>query len=92
MRRWKGAPLELAEVERLAALPTPAELAVLGLSEQTPAQLSSCRRFLRKSRNRLAENENVDRLADGLLIHPGGLGTQGRQARFKLTPAQTGQD
>ena len=40
LRRWKGAPLELAEVECLSALLTPAELAVLGLTEQTPVESS----------------------------------------------------
>ena len=34
VRRWKGAPLALDEIKRLPALPNPAQLAVLGLTEQ----------------------------------------------------------
>jgi hypothetical protein len=33
-RRWKGAPLGLDEIKRLPSLPDPAQLAVLGLTEQ----------------------------------------------------------
>lgn len=39
VRRWKGAPLALEEIKRLPALPEPAQLALLGLTEQQPIQL-----------------------------------------------------
>ena len=39
VRRWKGAPLALDEIKRLPAIPDPAELALLGLTEQQPIQL-----------------------------------------------------
>ena len=42
-RRWKGAPLALEEIKRLPALPEPAQLAVLGLTEQQPIQLQPSR-------------------------------------------------
>ncbi|MGH9762800.1 MAG: hypothetical protein ACREDR_07205 [Blastocatellia bacterium] len=35
VRRWKGPPLVLDEIKRLPSLPNPAELAVLGLTEQS---------------------------------------------------------
>jgi len=40
-RRWKGAPLTLDEIKRLPALPEPAQLALLGLTEQQPIQLKA---------------------------------------------------
>lgn len=42
-RRWKGAPLNLDEIKRLPTLPEPAQLALLGLTEQQPVQLQSPR-------------------------------------------------
>ena len=42
-RRWKGAPLALDEIKRLPALPEPAQLALLGLTEQQPIQLQPSR-------------------------------------------------
>lgn len=36
IRRWKGAPLSIEEIERLKPVPSPSELAVLGLIEQPP--------------------------------------------------------
>jgi hypothetical protein len=39
-RRWKGAPLALDEIKHLPAVPDPAQLALLGLTEQ-PIQLPS---------------------------------------------------
>ena len=41
VRRWRGAPLTFDEIKRLPDLPTPAQLAVLGLTELTPTQLPS---------------------------------------------------
>src|SRR5262249_946515 len=38
-RRWKGAALALDEIKRLPSLPEPAQLALLGLTEQQPIQL-----------------------------------------------------
>jgi len=38
-RRWKGAPLALEEIKRLPSVPEPAQLALLGLTEQQPIQL-----------------------------------------------------
>lgn len=43
VRRWKGAPLALDEIKRLPALPEPAQLALLGLTEQQPIQLQPSR-------------------------------------------------
>ena len=42
-RRWKGAALAFDEIKRLPALPDPAQLAVLGLTEQQPIQLKASR-------------------------------------------------
>jgi hypothetical protein len=42
-RRWKGAALAFDEIRRLPALPDPAQLAVLGLTEQQPIQLKATR-------------------------------------------------
>lgn len=42
-RRWKGAPLALDEIKRLPALPEPAQLALLGMTEQQPIQLQRSR-------------------------------------------------
>jgi len=39
LRRWKGAPLALDEIKRLPSVPEPAQLALLGLTEQPPLQL-----------------------------------------------------
>jgi hypothetical protein len=39
IRRWKGAPLSLDEIRRLPPVPKQAELAVLGLTEQSPVGL-----------------------------------------------------
>ena len=39
VRRWKGAPLAFDEIKRLPSLPEPAQLALLGLTEQQPIQL-----------------------------------------------------
>ena len=36
-RKWKGAPLGLEEIKRLPPLPDPAQLALLGLTEQSIA-------------------------------------------------------
>ncbi|MEK6320995.1 MAG: hypothetical protein AABN33_04870 [Acidobacteriota bacterium] len=38
-RRWKGAPLSLGEIKRLPSVPEPAQLALLGLTEQQPIHL-----------------------------------------------------
>ena len=43
VRRWKGAPLTFDEIKRLPALPEPAQLALLGLTEQQPIQLQPSR-------------------------------------------------
>lgn len=43
VRRWKGAPLALDEIKRLPALPEPAQLALLGLTEQQPILLQPSR-------------------------------------------------
>jgi hypothetical protein len=46
-RRWKGAALAFDEIKHLPGLPEPAQLALLGLTEQQPLQLktsSSARR------------------------------------------------
>ena len=43
VRRWKGAPLALDEIKRLPAIPDPAQLALLGLTEQQPIQLQPSR-------------------------------------------------
>ena len=40
-RRWKGAPLALDEIKRLPSVPDPAQLALLGLTEQQPIQLKA---------------------------------------------------
>ena len=40
-RRWKGAPLALDEIKRLPSVPDPAQLALLGLTEQQPIQQTS---------------------------------------------------
>lgn len=40
-RRWKGAALALDEIKRLPGLPEPAQLALLGLTEQQPLQLKT---------------------------------------------------
>jgi hypothetical protein len=42
-RRWKGAPLALGEIKRLPSVPEPAQLALLGLTEQQPIQLQPSR-------------------------------------------------
>jgi hypothetical protein len=42
-RKWKGAPLGLEEIKRLPPVPDPAQLAVLGLTEQAVVQLRSPR-------------------------------------------------
>jgi len=39
VRRWKGAPLALEEIKHLPPLPEPAQLALLGLNEQSPIHL-----------------------------------------------------
>lgn len=39
-RRWKGAPLALDEIKRLPSVPDPAQLALLGLTEQPIPQPS----------------------------------------------------
>ncbi|HEY7546387.1 MAG TPA: hypothetical protein VID27_15975 [Blastocatellia bacterium] len=39
LRRWRGAPLELDEVVRLRPVPDLRDLAVLGLTEQSPIDL-----------------------------------------------------
>jgi hypothetical protein len=39
LRRWKGAPLTLDEIKRLSPVPQSQELAVLGLTEQSPIDL-----------------------------------------------------
>jgi hypothetical protein len=46
VRRWKGAALALDEIKRLPAVPDPAQLALLGLTEQQaiPLNPSSTRR------------------------------------------------
>jgi hypothetical protein len=41
VRRWKGAPLAFEEIKRLPALPEPAQLALLGLTEQQPIQIKA---------------------------------------------------
>ena len=41
VRRWKGAPLALDEIKRLPSIPDPAQLALLGLTEQQPIQQPS---------------------------------------------------
>ena len=43
VRRWKGAPLALDEIKRLPVVPEPAQLALLGLTEQSPIQLQPSR-------------------------------------------------
>lgn len=43
VRRWKGAPLALDEIKRLPGIPEPAQLALLGLTEQQPIQLQHSR-------------------------------------------------
>ena len=43
VRRWKGAPLALDEIKRLPGIPEPAQLALLGLTEQQPIQLQRAR-------------------------------------------------
>jgi hypothetical protein len=43
VRRWKGAPLALDEIKRLPGIPEPAQLALLGLTEQQPTQLRPSR-------------------------------------------------
>ena len=43
VRRWKGAPLALEEIKRLPSVPEPAQLALLGLTEQQPIQLERSR-------------------------------------------------
>jgi hypothetical protein len=40
-RRWKGAALALDEIKHLPGLPEPAQLALLGLTEQQPIQLKA---------------------------------------------------
>jgi hypothetical protein len=47
-RRWKGAPLALDEIEKLPALPNPAQLAPLGLTEQQKMRLQPSRTGLRQ--------------------------------------------
>lgn len=42
-RRWKGAPLALSEIKQLPSLPSTAQLATLGLTEQPPIQLQQSR-------------------------------------------------
>jgi len=42
-RRWKGAALALDEIKHLPGLPEPAQLALLGLTEQQPLQLKASR-------------------------------------------------
>lgn len=39
VRRWKGVALALDEIKRLPSVPDPAQLALLGLTEQQPIQL-----------------------------------------------------
>jgi len=41
VRRWKGAALALDEIKRLPSIPDPAQLALLGLTEQQPIQQPS---------------------------------------------------
>jgi hypothetical protein len=43
-RRWKGAPLAFDEIKRLPSLPDPAQLAILGLTEQKAVQVQPSRR------------------------------------------------
>jgi len=43
VRRWKGAPLTLDEIKRLPDIPTPAQLALLGLTELSPIQTPNSR-------------------------------------------------
>jgi hypothetical protein len=41
IRRWKGAPLGPDDIRRMNPIPSQADLAVLGLTEQPPIQLKS---------------------------------------------------
>ena len=43
VRRWKGAPLALAEIKQLPSVPTTGQLALLGMTEQPPIQLQPSR-------------------------------------------------
>ena len=43
IRRWKGAPLALADIKQLPSVPSTAQLALLGLTEQSPIQLQPSR-------------------------------------------------
>ena len=40
LRRWKGAPLSLEEVKRLPPVPQYREMAILGMTEQRPIELT----------------------------------------------------
>jgi hypothetical protein len=40
LRRWKGAPLSLEEVKRLPPVPQYREMALLGMTEQRPIELT----------------------------------------------------
>lgn len=40
LRRWKGAPLSLDEIKKLSSIPQYKEMAVLGMTEQQPVDLT----------------------------------------------------
>jgi hypothetical protein len=47
IRRWKGAPLALAEIKQLPSVPTTGQLALLGLTEQPPLPTKRPRTWVR---------------------------------------------